>query len=425
MGKLVLETFVVVHEQERLLAAEAEGRYRHLPEPRFLFVGDRPAERLTGREDVVVARDLPYNLEHRPNLLAFTAWFAVARNGLGRAPNVAMLEYDIDVGPDFVATTHRALEESSGALVGYEPMPFSDPRYSGVDVPVASSLRRAYGIELDAFVTDRLQATGQDLWTATSNLSLSRRTLEAFVDWYLPIAETFGDDPLGAHVHERCIPVFGHVTERETVYVPDVLSHRQERSHGIEIARRLHRPAGARRLLTDAADPDLSVVVAARGDEERVVGTVRSLAPERQVGWEDGAVEIIVVDNGSRPPLDRARITTAAPNVRYLYRGTETPDTVQALDIGAEMARGERLGLIPSATGAASGGLLRSAQAALDLAEPALAIASNGSDDGAVFCSRRRFVELGGFGGVSDLRHSPAGGAACVTLAGEGLAAPS
>ena len=35
----------------------------------------------------------------------------------------------------------------------------------------------------------RIASTGDDLWTATSNVALSRRSLDAFVDWYLPVAE--------------------------------------------------------------------------------------------------------------------------------------------------------------------------------------------------------------------------------------------
>jgi hypothetical protein len=46
---------------------------------------------------VIIARDLPDNIEHLPNLVAWTGWYAIARNGLITADIVNLLEYDVNL----------------------------------------------------------------------------------------------------------------------------------------------------------------------------------------------------------------------------------------------------------------------------------------------------------------------------------------
>jgi len=227
-----IETFVIVHDQEVLLACEREGRFAGLPSYRYLFVGPRDVSSLTERENVIVARELPDNIEAYPNLLSFTGWYAVARNRLCRSPRVTLLEYDVRLAPDFFP---RNLSLLSGrrSVVGYVPFPLSDPLYLHATPWLIPALRSAHGVDVAQLVQSHLDAGGADQWTATTNASMATADLEEFVAWFVPASRFFRHDPIGAHVHERAVPVFCLLKGLENLLLPDVLKHRQARSHGI------------------------------------------------------------------------------------------------------------------------------------------------------------------------------------------------
>lgn len=251
-----LEVFVVIHDERALLEHERLRTFTHLPRYRYLFVGMGSTEGLRGRDDVIVARSLPDNVEHHPLLLSFTAWYAIARNGLATTKRVALLEYDVTISADFAERTETALREGH-RIVGYVPFPLSHPMYLHASPWLSRSLDTAYGIDLPLLIHNHLDNGGTDLWTATTNAAMRVDDLVAFVDWFLPLTPLFSNDPIGAHVHERTIPVFCLLNDIENLHLPDVLEHEQARSHGIfavpqEEARRCAESALSRRPPADS-----------------------------------------------------------------------------------------------------------------------------------------------------------------------------
>lgn len=227
-----LAAFIIVHDQDLLLACERDGRFARLPDYRYLFVGPRDVSRVASAGNVIVARDLSDNIEACSNLLSFTGWYAVAKNGLTRAPWVALLEHDVRLAADFVPKTLDSLR-ANRTVLGYVPFSFSHPMYLHATPWLIPSLRIAHGIDLPKLVRDYLATGGVDRWTATTNASLPTAELERFVDWFLPVSRVFHHDPIGAHVHERALPVFCMMMGLQNVLQPGVLEDLQARSHGI------------------------------------------------------------------------------------------------------------------------------------------------------------------------------------------------
>jgi hypothetical protein len=94
------QTFIFVHDQQIVLDYIQAGKFDQLPDVRYVFLGQRPVDLLdqyVGEKKVIVARNLPDNIEHLPNLVAWTGWYAVARNGLITAEVVNLFEYDINL----------------------------------------------------------------------------------------------------------------------------------------------------------------------------------------------------------------------------------------------------------------------------------------------------------------------------------------
>ena len=94
------QTFIFVHDQYIVLDYLAAGKFNELPDVKYVFLGQRPVDLLdqfVGEKKVIVARNLPDNIEHYPNLVAWTGWYAIARNGLITAEVVNLFEYDVNL----------------------------------------------------------------------------------------------------------------------------------------------------------------------------------------------------------------------------------------------------------------------------------------------------------------------------------------
>jgi len=229
-----LEVLVVVHDPSIIEELEAEQHFSMLPDYRYILVGsdDRYADSdFQCPAKTIVARRLPTNIEEHRHLLAFTAWYAIAKNGLVNAKFVSILEYDVDVDRDFHQRTIRALKEGH-RMLGYVPFALTHPQYLYATAWFTESLAEVYNIDAAAMVRRHLSSGGADLWTATTNLSMRLVDLEGFVDWFLPLSRVFRHDPVGAHVHERCVPIYCMSRGIENYHLPGLLQHHQKRSHG-------------------------------------------------------------------------------------------------------------------------------------------------------------------------------------------------
>jgi hypothetical protein len=94
------QTFIFVHDQYIVLDYLAAGKFNDLPDVKYVFLGMRPSDQIGQLVDmgkVIIARSLPDNIEHYPNLVAWTGWYAIARNGLITADIVNLFEYDVNL----------------------------------------------------------------------------------------------------------------------------------------------------------------------------------------------------------------------------------------------------------------------------------------------------------------------------------------
>lgn len=248
-----VRTFVVVHSVALLL--EFAARYaKRWPRLTFVFVGRGDTALLAGLTsssssapsssdaasaavasveaapattfpEVVVASALAHNIEDRPELVAYTAWWALVRNGLAGARNL-LLEYDVEVRDPgaLVATVEAVLTPPTVAAVGFvrEPnaMGFHEPGFDDVLECLGLDTRLAYGP-----------------WLASSNQAVSGSALAAFVDWFdalLPRLALAVPTSRIAFYHERLFTYWLRVTRVEHVPIVhgSLLHNVAHNSHG-------------------------------------------------------------------------------------------------------------------------------------------------------------------------------------------------
>ena len=90
----------------------------------------------------------------------------------------------------------------------------------------------------------------------------------------------------------------------------------------------------------------LSVVLVVYNMRRAAPRSIRSLLAPYQTGIDRDSYEVIVVENGSSEPLDKASIEALSPNVRYHYLRDPPSSPAYAVNYAVSLARGEILAIM-------------------------------------------------------------------------------
>jgi hypothetical protein len=110
--------------------------------------------------------------------------------------------------------------------------------------------------------------------------------------------------------------------------------------------------------------PALSLIVVGYNMARELPRTLRSLAPCVQRGIAERDYEILLIDNGSDPPVDDSLCRRFAGNAKLMRVDRASPSPVRAINAGLGRVRGEVVGVCIDGARMASPGLLSMALAA-------------------------------------------------------------
>lgn len=105
--------------------------------------------------------------------------------------------------------------------------------------------------------------------------------------------------------------------------------------------------------------PALSIVIAIFNMEREAPRTLYSLSSNYQKGVGEQDYEVIVVDDGSSPPLSAEAIADLGPNFRYHYFDNSSPSPAGAINLGVRHSRGRTVGVMVDGARILSPGVVR------------------------------------------------------------------
>jgi glycosyltransferase involved in cell wall biosynthesis len=106
-------------------------------------------------------------------------------------------------------------------------------------------------------------------------------------------------------------------------------------------------------------NPKLSVIVIVHDMRREAPRTLFSLSPTYQRGVEADDYEVIVVENGSTAPLSKDEVQRIAPSFSYRWHGTSSASPAEAVNLGVELARAERVAVCVDGARILSPGIVR------------------------------------------------------------------
>jgi hypothetical protein len=190
----------------------------------ILFVGYNPISyELSNHPRIIIARNLPNNIEKEKDLLTFTAWYAIVKNNLYMEYNyICILEYDVQLEDNFESELIKNCKLNTFDLISFMFVHYA------FFVDVKENV-------LDFFFKKKyisyknLDSIG---WFPTTNHCLKRDILIKFVDWYYPdCLDIKRIDPKKiSWYHERIFNSFIYEYNYNISHLP-LLSHDQLNSH--------------------------------------------------------------------------------------------------------------------------------------------------------------------------------------------------
>jgi len=227
------ETFIFVHDQDLILTFEENNKFKNLYSYKYVFLGNRPIDKLSHLDNLIVARDYENNLEQYPLFTSYTGWYILWKHNLIKTKYVNLFEYDIMLDEHF--SVHQSKILSDGVqMVGYVPFPMGhfqfimNPEWNEHILPV---VRRMYKFDLMAYVNRVLSQNPQAFWSSTSNTTFRSDIFNDYMKWFSPVANEIKETKTCGHAHERSITYYTFVKNKKMALTNGLLKHLQLDSH--------------------------------------------------------------------------------------------------------------------------------------------------------------------------------------------------
>jgi hypothetical protein len=225
-----METFIFVHDENIILDYINANKFSKMKNLKYVFVGNNEIEKIKNLDNVIICRDLPYNLENYPKLTSFTGWYALWKNNLIKSNSINLFEYDVNLNDDI--EDHINFNLSLGYnVIGYVPIVISEPNFIGQGHWISHlrfSLEKNYNVNLN----NRMYSLPHNkVITVTSNHSFNINTFNEYMEWIEPMIDDIKTSNFSGHEVERSISIFYLLKNINYVFLPDLLYHFQFDSH--------------------------------------------------------------------------------------------------------------------------------------------------------------------------------------------------
>jgi hypothetical protein len=228
-----IQSFIFCHDQNLILEFISNGKFNHLPNLKFVFLGtELPVDQIENLENVVICRNLPINIEIYPKFTSFTGWYALWKNNLIDADYINLFEYDVDLSEHFLQTLNSTLENKPD-FIGYRPLQVSMyfiDNVTWIGENIIPAINKHYNIDVHELVED-WRINGDGHWSSGSNSTFFVGSFYEYMSWFDILIDEIKHTWNSGHAFERSISFFNFIKVKKILYLPGILHHYQKESH--------------------------------------------------------------------------------------------------------------------------------------------------------------------------------------------------
>lgn len=227
------DVFITVHDQDLILKLEQNNSFANLRDYRYLFLGQRPTDKLKEcKHQVIVARDLPINIENYKSLLDYTGWYAVSKNNISQKKNICFLQYDYYVHKDFDQVLGKYYRAYPNGVFAFLPCNCSsNDFYSGeFSDGIRLACKEFKGINIEDEIEKQVKY-GVMIVPYGNSFATSKEVLDKYITWMEPMHDYISKDEKAGHSIERSMGYFCLLNRINTYKLPHVADHLYGNAH--------------------------------------------------------------------------------------------------------------------------------------------------------------------------------------------------
>jgi hypothetical protein len=232
-----LTTFIVCHDENIIKNNIINEKYKSLGDVVFMYVGNKDFTDIDQYENVIIVKDLKFNIEQYPNFTAFTAWYAIWKNNLCHTKYMNLLEYDTNITENYAYYLKNILV-SNPKIISYFPLTMRNNQYILNENWVKSifnGIKKVYKIDMSVYMTNVINnalSQGQEpIWSTTNNICIDKSIFDKYMKWIGPLLTYMKEDQYAGHNQERALSFFSVLNKVPIGYFTDEIEHVQADSH--------------------------------------------------------------------------------------------------------------------------------------------------------------------------------------------------
>lgn len=225
------QSFIFCHNQNIIIDFKNNNKFKNLKNVKYIFLGNRDTNLIENFGDVIICRNLKYNIEEYPNLTSFSGWYAIWKNKLYSPGYLNLFEYDVNLLEDFTEMTEQAISKNCN-IIGYipfSPFDFNYLKNENWSKQLLESILKNYKVDVIEFVSNLDE---NYVCSMTSNHTFSSNIFEEYMLWMEPMVDDIKENYYSGHQMERSISLFYMINKIDNIHIiPDILYHFQFDSH--------------------------------------------------------------------------------------------------------------------------------------------------------------------------------------------------
>jgi thymidine kinase len=230
---MTLETFIFVHDQNIIIEFEKHQKFSNIGNYKYVFLGKGDIEKISDKENIIIARNYEDNIEQYPLFTSYTGWYLLWKNNLITTDYINLFEYDVILSDNFTDETSKLINGET-EMIGY--VPFLINHFQFIDNPewneyLLPAMKDIYNVDLKLFYNQILKFNPNSVWTTTSNTTFKKEIFNEFNEWFLPISEKIKETKTCGHAYERAISHFAYLNNKKLIITNRLLKHLQLNSH--------------------------------------------------------------------------------------------------------------------------------------------------------------------------------------------------
>lgn len=222
-----IQTFIFVHDQKIIKSYEDSNKFSNIGDYKYVFLGSGDIDMLTTYNNIIIARDLNFNIENHTKMCAYSGWYVLYKNKLVTSKIVNLFEYDIVLSNDYIIKLTKTIKNDID-FYGYKPLSID---INFLDNPNWSGKLNEYFTDLQRKVKNKCIGKEIELWSTTSNVTM---TNDFFYKYMSDSEELFfwmKEFDSAGHELERYLSVYQILKNSNVKYIENVLTHYQLDSH--------------------------------------------------------------------------------------------------------------------------------------------------------------------------------------------------